>query len=151
MSGSSESPSPTNTWQSLLNTLSKKLYMNANDLGILSKLSRTKTKHCSSSRESIMGTNQILAEVPHLLAEVWSRWPHSRKRSRENLGFPFFEEHEEHGCKDHTLSLQDLRFYAMNSKTWTWAPILEDLMKTNTKAWILMQLSDQTRLLFKNT
>ena len=85
-----------------------------------------------------MGTNQVLAEVPNLIAEVWFRWPHSRKRSRENLGFPFFEEHEEHehevhGCKYHNLSLQNLRFHAMNSKTWTWATILEDFMKTSTK------------------
>ena len=50
-------------------------------------------------------------------------------------GFPFLEEHEheEHGCKDHNLSLQNLRFHAMHSKTWTWVPILEDFMKTNTK------------------
>ena len=72
----------------------------------LQKPSRTKTKHCSSSRENIMGTNQVFAKVPHLFAEVWSRWTHSTKWSRENLGFPSFEEHEEHGCKDHNVSLQ---------------------------------------------
>ena len=37
------------------------------------------------------------------------------------------------------LSLQNLRFHAMNSKTWTWVPIFKDLVRTNTKTWILMQ------------
>ena len=57
-------------------------------------------------------------------------------------GLPSLEEHdehEEHGheedeCKDQNLLLQKLRFHAMTSKTWTWVPILEDPMKTNTKA-----------------
>ena len=68
-------------------------------------------------------------------------------------GFPSLEEHdehEEHGheedeCKDQNLILQKLRFHAMNSKTWTWVPILEDPMKTNTKAWILMQTFGSNR------
>lgn len=35
--------------------------------------------------------------------------------------------------------MQILGFHAMSWKTWTWVPILEDLGKTNTKTWILMQ------------
>ena len=56
-------------------------------------------------------------------------------------GFPSLEEqdeheHEEDECKDHDLLLQNLRFHAMSSKTWTWVPILENHAKTNTKTWI---------------
>ena len=42
----------------------------------------------------MLGTNQVLAEVPHLLVEMWSRRPHSKAKSGRS-GFPF-EEHEEH-------------------------------------------------------
>ena len=56
-------------------------------------------------------------------------------------GFPSLEEHDEHEeheheedeCKDHNLLLQNLRFHAMNSKTWTWVPIFKELVRTNTK------------------
>ena len=94
----------------------------------------------------MLGTNQVLAKVPHLLAEVWSRRPHSKAKS-EKSGFPLeeHEEHEdgedgEHACLNHNLLLQSLRFRAMSSKTWTLVPILEDHMKTNTKICILIQI-----------
>ena len=30
-----------------------------------------KSKHCFTCQEDMLGTNQVFAEVPHLLAEVW--------------------------------------------------------------------------------
>ena len=60
-------------------TSQNKSCMHANDLGILQKLSQIKTKHSFLSRENMLGNYQVQAEVPHLLAEVWPRWPHSRK------------------------------------------------------------------------
>ena len=87
----------------------------------------------------MLGTNQVLAELPHHLAEVWSQRPHTKAKSGKSR-FPLeeHEEHEdgedeEHACLNHKLLLQNLRFHAMSSKTWTWVPILEDHVKTNTK------------------
>ena len=100
-----------------------------------------KSKRCFTCQEDMLGTNQVFAKVLHLLAEVWSRWPHSKAKSGKP-GFPF-EVHEEHDhekdeCKIVTC-YKNLRFHAMSSKTWTWVPILENHARTNTKTWLLLQ------------
>ena len=73
------------------------------------------------SHENTLGTSQVFAEVPHILAEVWSRWPYSKTKSGKP-GFPFeaHEEHDEHDrekdeCKFKTC-YKNLRFHAMSSK-----------------------------------
>ena len=48
-------------------TSQNKSYMHANDLG----KTCWKSKHCFTCQEDMLGTNQVFAEVPHLLAEVW--------------------------------------------------------------------------------
>ena len=108
--------------------------MNANDLSIPSKLSRIETKHSFSSREKLARHQPSLGRGPTPTCRGVAPMATFKEMKSGKSGFPFLEEHEhkEHGCKDHNLSLQNLRFHAMNSKSWTWIPILEDLMKTNT-------------------
>ena len=88
--------------------------MHANDLGILQKLSQIKSKHRFLPLEDTLGNYQVLADVPHLLAEVWSCRPHSKAKSGKT-GFPSWQheeheheeheehEHEENECKDQNL------------------------------------------------
>ena len=101
--------------------------MYANDLGILTR-SKSITKQNMlgvktplPSHENTLGTNQVFAEVLHLLAEVWSRWPYSKAKSGKP-GFPF-EEHAVHDEHDHEKDefkiktrYKNLRLHVMSSK-----------------------------------
>ena len=68
---------------------------------------------------------------------------HIQKQSRENLGFPSKNMNMKNIKNMHAQITacysKNLRFHAMSSKTWTWVPIQEDHMKTNTKTWFLLQ------------
>ncbi|KAF5932494.1 hypothetical protein HYC85_028665 [Camellia sinensis] len=48
-------------------TSQNKSYMHAINLG----KTYWKSKHCFTCQEDMLGVNQVFAEVPHLLAEVW--------------------------------------------------------------------------------
>ena len=51
-------------------------------------------------------------------------------------GVPSAEEHEkqeQHECSIHNFFIRNLSFQEMSLKTWTWVPIHEDFMETNTK------------------
>ena len=129
-------PSPTNTWQAYLN-----IYLKTS----LTFMQMISGKH-TRSHNTVLHVRKTCWAPTRSTPRSYTSLPRCgpagliQKQSRENLGFPLknmiMKIMKNIDVKIISPLFSKSKIHAMSSKTWTWAPILENHARTNTKTWI---------------